>query len=68
MPSPRPLARSSTFSTPPSSSWNENWSIGLPAVFRALGADPSSGMRNTDEAGAPRCSAVVQTNTAFGET
>ena len=53
MPSPRPFERTSTLSMPSSPSRNENWSIGLPAVFSALGAEPSSGMRNRLEL-APR--------------
>jgi hypothetical protein len=72
MPSPRPFDRTRTFSMPSGSSRNENWSMGLPATFSALGAVPSSGMRNTAEVGpvasGPRRQVVVQTKTELAET
>jgi hypothetical protein len=45
--SPRPCARRRTLRYPSSLSRNDIWSIGAPWVFSALGADPSSGIRNT---------------------
>jgi hypothetical protein len=46
--------------------------MGLPATFSALGAAPSSGIRNTAEAGpaasGARRQVVVQTNTEFADT
>ena len=56
---------------PSSPSRKENWSTGEPAVLSALGAEPSSGMRNRLEPinpDPPRRHGAAHTKTDLGET